>query len=641
MAFPPRPVYPLAIDSDRTLFLVFNTSETRLATDTIAWSDEINIVPVGAEELEIWADNGFATIDGELLYYDNVRRDSNGRINTFTGCARNLGGATTSFNPAGEWVRGFVVAEHHIQVVDTAIEIEKYLLELMDLADRLLAEPDCIDDYNCVQVNFFFKTNEEDAGPCEGIEATYDITLTGNVGSFRLDFGDGSSTTSSSGTHTYAPNTPIDPVIIVSNPDCTSVQTPNTKETEAMPDLVLDDVFRIPIPEIPDFPQITVPSIDTPSVDLNMPPIVFPCIDIGDVAFPSVNIPDISINIPSVISVVFEDIDIPSIITFEPEIDIPSVITFEPEIDIPSLIEFGEVNIPSVIEIEPIEVNVDVNVNVDIEPLTVDWGIIPDIDIVWGPTPEINIEWGPTPTVDIEWGDIPTISIEGGDNLVMSVEPFDCSCIMTVVCPGGDPPTPSALLLNLDDDFVDEFGNMDFGAPSQDFTTSLGIPSEIKVIAPDFPELEVRSGIPSIITVDVPNIPDISIVATAIPTEISLITDGLPDVIKVVSDLPSVVSLDATSLPSIIHVELLQSIPETIMIDATGIPTEIQVTGIPETIELVHNIPERVMLDVPEDLEVPLVYKGGPIPIQFDPQNLSGDLDADTPCFAIVPCPGK
>lgn len=43
MAFPPVPVYPQAIDSDYTLYLVYDTTETRLAVDNSAWSQEIDI----------------------------------------------------------------------------------------------------------------------------------------------------------------------------------------------------------------------------------------------------------------------------------------------------------------------------------------------------------------------------------------------------------------------------------------------------------------------------------------------------------------------------------------------------------------------------------------------------------------------
>ena len=72
--FPPQPSFPLAIDSDRTLFLVHNTSEAKTTKDNSAWGEEIEIEPVAPDQNEIWADNGFANISGEMFYYDAVEK---------------------------------------------------------------------------------------------------------------------------------------------------------------------------------------------------------------------------------------------------------------------------------------------------------------------------------------------------------------------------------------------------------------------------------------------------------------------------------------------------------------------------------------------------------------------------------------
>src|SRR5688572_19689851 len=116
MAFPPLPVYPHGIDDDYTLYLVFNTTETKLAADNSPWAQEVQIVPVAADEEDIWADNGFANIEGELFYYDSVERNANGKVSKLKGCARNMGGEKTQFNKKGTWIRSYVVAEHHNQL---------------------------------------------------------------------------------------------------------------------------------------------------------------------------------------------------------------------------------------------------------------------------------------------------------------------------------------------------------------------------------------------------------------------------------------------------------------------------------------------------------------------------------------------
>jgi hypothetical protein len=76
-----------------------------------------------------------------------------------------------------------------------------------------------------------------------------------------------------------------------------------------------------------------------------------------------------------------------------------------------------------------------------------------------------------------------------------------------------------------------------------------------------------------------------------------------------------------------------------IKIDASSIPETIKVTGIPESIEVKIPSEIKAKLEIPENLEIPLVYKGGPVPIQFDSSNLFGA--EDRPCFALVPCEPK
>jgi hypothetical protein len=127
IGFPPPISYPLGIDSDRTLYKVYNTTESKLSSNNDPWSDEIDIVPVDATSNEIWPDNGFATLEKEILYFDTVGKDENGKVNKLKRVARNLGGAKTKFNKAGTWIRGFVMAEHHNQLVDAIIEIEKLI----------------------------------------------------------------------------------------------------------------------------------------------------------------------------------------------------------------------------------------------------------------------------------------------------------------------------------------------------------------------------------------------------------------------------------------------------------------------------------------------------------------------------------
>ena len=127
--FPPQPVYPFGIDSDYSLFLVRNTTESKLTAENQPWADEILISPVAQDEPEIWPLNGFATIEGEILYYDTVELNIHGKVNVLKRCVRNLGGKHTKFNPAGTDIRGFVMAEHHNQITDAILRIEDFVGE--------------------------------------------------------------------------------------------------------------------------------------------------------------------------------------------------------------------------------------------------------------------------------------------------------------------------------------------------------------------------------------------------------------------------------------------------------------------------------------------------------------------------------
>ena len=179
MPFPPQPVYPKGIDNDYTLFLVYNTTETKICRESPAWADEIEIIPVRPDEQEIWADNGFGNISGELFYYDSVSKNSDGKVFKLKNCARNLGGKQTKHNPPGTWVRSYVVAEHHNQMVDAILNTEDFIgfnfderQETLDWRIRNLEALDVIfDDYSCPDVTFTFNVTEN--SPTTGILSEY------------------------------------------------------------------------------------------------------------------------------------------------------------------------------------------------------------------------------------------------------------------------------------------------------------------------------------------------------------------------------------------------------------------------------------------------------------------------------------
>ena len=324
MYFPPIPVYPVGYDSDFTLFLVYNTSETITVADTDAYSEEIPIKPQPGNKPEIWPENGYATISGELFYYDAVDKNSSNRICRFRRCVRNLGGRSTQFNSENTWVRGFVVAEHHTQLTDCVLLIENFIGEnfsadykTLDWRIRHLADTPIIsDDFGCSDVEFDF--NVVSSSPATGTVTTYNIQTQGGVGDFTLQFGDGNVTNSAlSGTHVYAPGAVIDPVVVIKNDTCQIVQTANIRTNTNTPVETPDTPpFIVPVPIPPPIPPFNVPNINAPTPQMNFPPIMMPPFP-GFPGFPSI----IEISQLGGISL----IEVNPIITVSPHINVDSI----------------------------------------------------------------------------------------------------------------------------------------------------------------------------------------------------------------------------------------------------------------------------------------------------------------------------
>jgi hypothetical protein len=67
-----------------------STAETPLAQDLEVWATTIYITP--NDDRELWGDNGFVNISGELIYYNGVLKQyGTGRIYALIDCIRNVG----------------------------------------------------------------------------------------------------------------------------------------------------------------------------------------------------------------------------------------------------------------------------------------------------------------------------------------------------------------------------------------------------------------------------------------------------------------------------------------------------------------------------------------------------------------------
>lgn len=329
--FPLNSVYPIDYDTNRTLFQVYNTTETTITSDLAAWATTIYIEPVNATDEELWATNGFATISGELVYYDDVSTDANGKIDTLLNCVRNLGGKPPQFNPSGTDIRSFVLAEHHNNLARSIVNLQNFVginfsdnKITLDWRIRNLAnQPDISDDYGCPQVSLIYYTTSSD--PLFGTVIEYQLEIVGVYESFTIDFGDNTvETTNLTGTHTYPPNSNIDPTVTVISPVCTTTNSAIARDATNEPVLgVGPEELNVTLSDIPPIQDLNVQFAEDISANVNLPPIVFPCLDIGP----------------------FGPISIPSTIVIDPPVIIPSEVVFSNIPVIPSLISVSPVSV--------------------------------------------------------------------------------------------------------------------------------------------------------------------------------------------------------------------------------------------------------------------------------------------------------
>ena len=375
MAFPyiPKVVYPENIDSDSSLYKVYNSAETILSEDLEAWATTIYVKPVATDSYEIWADNGYVNISGELIYYSSVEKDyATNKVYRLFNCIRNLSGEKPVFNKAGTPVRGYVVAEHHNQLAQALVNLETFVgvensgnLGIpLDYKIRIMDDVENLgDDALCAQVAFNYFILDSD--PLQGTTIQYSLTIIGKYDNFTIDFGDGTTdSVNFIGVHTYAANFDIDPFVVVNSKDCQVVQVAPERTLPSEPQPVTGQTITSPdtitIPSIPDFPNLTISTLSTTPIRVNLPPIIFPCFDIGPLG---------PIVIPSTITLTNPNA-IPSTIQFLNPNAIPSTVAFVNSPRIPSTINFNNIpNIPSTISLQGFYA---IPSNITINPVVVD-----------------------------------------------------------------------------------------------------------------------------------------------------------------------------------------------------------------------------------------------------------------------------
>lgn len=600
MAFPPISVYPHSIDSNYELFLVHNTAEARTTKDNAAWSEEVEIVPVLPDKPEIWADNGFANIAGELFYYDSVEKNADGKVCKLKGCARNLGGTHTHANLKGTWIRGFVVAEHHNQIVNAILNVENFVGQnydertmTLDWRIRHLEALEVIfDDYSCPDVTFTINVVEKD--PVAGTLISFLVELqnpnaayVNTTSGYRLDFGDGDYTTSVlTGYHRYAVNAAIDPVVTITNDKCQLIQTPVERQNPTLPPLATEAPLTFPVPNIP-VPHFTYVPCEVPPMDVWQPPLVLPCASITETT-------------PQMSFVVIEQPPAPSVTINIPNTQ-PSIVFVE---------YFGSITL-----------------NPPIPPTIV---IVPESNI------QLQLDMMNLPKIEVDWGAPPAMEVA----LTMPMQP------------------KTTLRDSTDNEFGAEFADI-FQAEQHVKVAyePVGIPSEIQILPPSgMPKVEFdTSTFPTSVKVEVAEVklPNIEVVLRdPIPEQITLEgVDRIPSLIEVVCrDIPTTIELvtqtefpnkidvefSGPPIPERIIIEAVTPIPERIILEAVGIPDKLQVVGIPDHLP-VTGFPDSIPLVMPENPQIEVVLKGIET-MKIDMQELLSRAGQDQPCFMLVQC---
>jgi hypothetical protein len=668
--FPPTILYPENFDSDFSLFKVYNTTFTTIAADNPPYADEIPIIPVPNGDNEIWGTNGYATISGELLYYDQVDLNSAGHVCNLKRCVRNIGGEPTQYNVAGTTIYSFVVAEHHNQLVDCAIAIEKFIGEnfslnpiTLDWRIRHLAD-EAIDD-SCPAIDFTFETVETSAA---GTLISYALTITGAFNSYDIQFGDGSDTQSAtSGTHLYAPGATIDPAVVVTSNACQIVQTPINRTATTTPVTTPPPPpFAVPVPIPPAIPPIVIPSIVLPAPAINIPPVIFPTVT--PASFPSVIVVSPPINIPSQINI--SPINIPSTITISPPLSVPNQISvimphpIPPQIttDIPDQIQIAPAppippiqitppnippvhmippnipSLPSVIIIESLNVLTDLATSFNNLAMSLDKNPFPSV-----------IHFDSLPKMEIDHDSITKASkimsdgfMYFADRLESSFESFRLSMPSandllppSIKVDWGETPKLTAILKLQSPKQTSSVNEEGFALV--DYET-IDFPSEIKISPPDIPPIQITHNIPESIMVIPPDAESMTIRGPDKPLEVRMVPPDNMTVSLVAHDLPDV-KFDTRRLESIaIPVIFPDEIPH-LKVD---MPTEVRMVGMVDTVELKYNGPSVIDIRVPENTRIPLFYDGPPLPVQvsLSVQELAGEAKSDkTFHVAIVPCP--
>jgi hypothetical protein len=420
----------------------------------------------------------------------------------------------------------------------------------------------------------------------------------GGVANFRLDFGDGTFTVSAlQGTHTYALNATIDPIVTISNDQCQMIQSPVTRDNPQEPPEVVTQVFDFPVPEIPPIPDFTVVPCTLPEPEFNIPPIVTPCVSLtGGGGFPSVIIgPDI--NMVSQVEIIgpTNPINFPN-----------SVVTIEGGFSLPSHIF---VDMPPTIVIDPPIPPTIVVIASGVQSLA---------------TSVMNLNWGDMPNLKVDWSDMPTQTVQ---MQMVSAKPVQ-SKSLNALSVQNEFGNEFADLFHADNHMTVEYEQMDF-------------PTSINLVVPDIPDIGINAdNIPKTIEIQLEEAKLPEVFRTGIfrlesdlPSELTL-RHNLPEHMELITsdDFPRQLELvPSDDLPRQIELVMVKPFPTSIQVE--GMIDVITVTGLEPFMNGLKLLPPDTMP------QVEMVYNGPPLEVKLTMDRIIGtDENGNKNCMMLVPC---
>jgi hypothetical protein len=299
----PKPLFPDALDDDTNLFHVYNTSESLLSKIFTLEDDIIYIEPREFNEKEKFSHSGnILNLEGELLFYFEVVTENNSnppppndpnlsffddpsisdedkiqnqRVVAFKNLIRGINSTIPRVHLPGEWVRGYVMADHHNALkqallgaetligVDNSIDRLSLDFRLRDLSELIVEK----DDLDCPFGVFWYEIIDSNA---QQETVQFHITVIGNAD--RIEFvpeKDGITITDDlNPIWTYGVGVDIEATLkVFSGTRCCSII--------ASSGVVVEPCEFAAI--VPDIPEIVCPEIDIPDIPVIRPDITCIC----------------------------------------------------------------------------------------------------------------------------------------------------------------------------------------------------------------------------------------------------------------------------------------------------------------------------------------------------------------------------